>query len=193
MPIVHPPPIPQGGHRTPPAHSRVSQGSSPGIKAIACPGCSRPRSSRSSPRPAAAGSPCCPTHAPTLPPTVIERPALPMTGRHCGWHEGCGVRWGRGTSAPVPPGPSSGAWPRCTALLGELSGRQRRRRRAGPESWRSAVGVPISQGVIPRAVERGSEALRLDDEAMAVQARRAPLHHRDATGWSPHGGWRDGG
>ena len=32
------------------------------------------------------------------------------------------------------------------------------------------LGVPISQGAMQRAVERVSEALNPDDEAMAVQA-----------------------
>jgi len=34
-----------------------------------------------------------------------------------------------------------------------------------------------------RAVERVSEALNPDDEAMAVQARRAPVNDMDETGW----------
>jgi hypothetical protein len=34
-----------------------------------------------------------------------------------------------------------------------------------------------------RAVARVSEARKPDDEAMAVQARRAPVHDMDETGW----------
>jgi transposase len=36
-------------------------------------------------------------------------------------------------------------------------------------------------------VERISEALRPHDEAIAVQARRAPVNYIDETGWCQHG------
>jgi len=52
--------------------------------------------------------------------------------------------------------------------------------------------VPISQGAIQRAGDRVSEALNPHDEAIAVQARRAPVNSMDETGWYRHGvwGWR---
>ena len=96
-------------------------------------------------------------------------------------------RCGRITKAPVPPTASSGYGPRFTALLGELSGRQRSRRSAVQECCRSVLGVPIGQGAIQRAVDRVSEALNPYDEAIAVHARRAPVHDMDETGWYWHG------
>jgi len=92
-------------------------------------------------------------------------------------------RCGQVTKAPVPPAAAAGDGPRFTALLGELSGRQRRRRSAVQECCRSVLGVPLSQGAIQRAVDRVSEALTPDDEAIAVQARRAPVKYLDETGW----------
>ena len=84
---------------------------------------------------------------------------------------------------PLPPGYG----PRFTALLGELSGSQRSSRSAVQEFCRSVLGVPISQGAIQRAVDRVSEALKPYYEAIAVQARRAPVNYIDETGWYQHG------
>ena len=55
------------------------------------------------------------------------------------------------------------------------------------EFCRSVLGVPISQGAIQRAVDRVSEALKPHYEAIAVQARRAPVNYIDETGWYRHG------
>jgi transposase len=118
---------------------------------------------------------------------VIELPDIQRIVRHFVWHEARCSRCGRVTKAPVPPGASSGYGPRLTALLGELSGRQRSSRSAVQEFCRSILGVPISQGAIQRAVDRGSEALKPHDEAIAVQARRAPVNYLDETGWYRHG------
>jgi hypothetical protein len=49
--------------------------------------------------------------------------------------------------------------------------------------------VPIRQGAMQRAVDRVSEALNPHDEAIAVQARRAPVTDLAETGWSRHGVW----
>jgi transposase len=49
--------------------------------------------------------------------------------------------------------------------------------------------VPISQGASQRAVDRVSEALKPHAEAIAVQARRAPVNYLAATGWSRQGVW----
>jgi transposase len=118
---------------------------------------------------------------------VIELPDLQMSVKHCGLYEARCPRCGRVRKALLPPPVSSGSGPRFTALLGELSGSQRSSRSAVQACCRSVLGVPISQGAIQRAVERGSEALRPHDEAMAVQARRAPGNSIDETGWYRHG------
>jgi transposase len=136
---------------------------------------------------------CGPTACPDAPPDdthqVIEWPDLPMTVQPCVWYAARGSRCGRVTNAPVPPAASAGDGPRFTALLGELSGRQRSRRSAVQACCRSVLGVPSSQGAIQRAVDRVSEALKPHDEAIAVQARRAPVNDIDETGWDRHGVW----
>ena len=93
----------------------------------------------------------------------------------------------RSTKAPVPPAAASGYGPRFTALLGELSGSQRSSRSAVPGVLPVGLGIPISQGAIQRAVDRVSEALNPYYEAIAVQARRAPVNYIDETGWYRHG------
>jgi transposase len=114
---------------------------------------------------------------------VIELPDIQMTVRHFVLHEARCSRCGRVTKAPIPPAVSSGYGPRFTALLGELSGSQRSSRSAVQDFCQSVLGVSISQGAIQRAVARVSEALRPHYEAMAAQARRAPVNDIDETGW----------
>ena len=122
---------------------------------------------------------CGQTAFPDAPPSythqVIEWPAIQMTVPHVVWYAARGSRCGRVTKAPVAPAASDGEGPRFTALLGELSGSQRSRRSAVQECCRSVLGVPIRQGAMQRAVDRVSEALKPHDEAIAVQARRAPV------------------
>jgi transposase len=118
---------------------------------------------------------------------VIELPDIQMSVRHFVLYAACCSRCGKVTKAPVPPAASSGYGPRFTALLGELSGSQRSSRSAVQEFCRSVLGVPISQGAIQRAVDRVSEALKPYYEAIAVQARRAPVNYIDETGWYQHG------
>jgi transposase len=118
---------------------------------------------------------------------VIEWPDMPMTVPHVVWCAARCSRGGRVTKALVPPAASAGYGPRFTALLGARSGSQRSSRSAVQEFCRSVLGVPISQGASQRAVDRVSEALKPHDEAIAVQARRAPANYIDETGWSQHG------
>ena len=118
---------------------------------------------------------------------VIELPDIQMRVQHFVLYAARCSRCGRVTKAPVPPAASSGYGPRFTALLGELSGSQRSSRSAVQEFCRSVLGVPISQGAIQRAVDRVSEALKPHYEAIAVQARRAPVNYIDETGWYQHG------
>ena len=116
---------------------------------------------------------------------VIELPDIQMIVRHFVLIPAHCSRCGKVTKAPVPPVASSGYGPRFTALLGELSGSQRGSRSAVQEFCRSVLGVPISQGAIQRAVVRVSEALKPYYEAIAVQARRAPVAPIGTTGTTP--------
>jgi transposase len=118
---------------------------------------------------------------------VIELPEITMIVRHVVLYEACCPQCGRVTTAHVPPEACAGYGPRLTALIGELSGRQRGSRSAVPECCQSVLGVTISQGAMQRTVARVSEALTPHDEAIAEQARRARVHDIDETGWYQHG------
>lgn len=133
------------------------------------------------------GQSMCPEARPSDTHQVIELPDLPRRVQHVVWSAAHGSRCGRVTKAPVPPVASAGDGPRLTALRGALSGRQRSRRSAVQACWRSVLGVPIRQGAMQRAVDRVSEALQPHDEAMAVQARRAPVNDMDEPGGYQHG------
>jgi transposase len=118
---------------------------------------------------------------------VIELPESTMIVRHLVLHEACCPQCGRVTNAHVPPEACAGYGPRLTALIGELSGRQRSSRRAVPEFCQAVLGVAISQGAIQRAVDRVSDALAPPYEAIAEPARRARVNYSDETGWYQHG------
>jgi transposase len=129
------------------------------------------------------GQTMCPEACPSSTHQVIERPDIQMRVPHFVLYAARCSRCGRVTKAPVPPAASSGYGRRFTARLGALSGSQRSRRSAVQECCRSVLGVPIRQGAIPRAVDRVSEALKPHYEAIAVQARQAPVNYLDETGW----------
>ena len=120
---------------------------------------------------------------------VIERPELQMLVRHLVWYEAYGPHGGKVTKAQVPPAAAAGPGPRLTALSGELSGRQRGRRRAGQEFCQSVLGGHLSRGAVQGAVDRGSEAIAPVSEASAAKARQATVNDLDATRWYQHGVW----
>jgi transposase len=72
-------------------------------------------------------------------------------------------------------------------LLGEWSGSQRGSRSAVQEFCPSALGVPISQGAMQRAVDRVSEAITPHYEAIAGKARSTQVNDIDETAWYQHG------
>jgi transposase len=114
-------------------------------------------------------------------------PEIQMTVKHFVLHEARCSQCGRVTKAQVPPEALSGYGPRLTALIGELSGSQRDSRSAVQEFCTSVLGVPISRGAIQRTVDRVSEAIRPYYEAIAEQARSAPVNYIDETAWYQHG------
>jgi transposase len=91
------------------------------------------------------------------------------------------------TSAELPAEHRYGYGPRLMALIGELSGSQRDSRSMVQEFCRSVLGVPISRGAIQRAVDRVSDAITPHYEAIAEQARHAPVNYIDETAWYQHG------
>jgi transposase len=118
---------------------------------------------------------------------VIELPEIQMCVTHFVLHEACCPQCGRVTKAQVPPAAAAGHGPRLTALIGELSGSQRDSRSTVQEFCQSVLGVPISRGAIQRAVDRVSAAITPHYEAIAKQARRAPVNYIDETAWYRHG------
>jgi transposase len=118
---------------------------------------------------------------------VIERPEIQMIVRHFVWYEAYCPQCGNVTKAQVPPDASAGQGPRLTALIGELSGSQRASRSAVQEFCRSVLGVHLSRGAIQGAVDRVSAAIEPDYEALAAQARQAPVNDIDETAWYQHG------
>jgi transposase len=118
---------------------------------------------------------------------VIELPEMQMIVRHFVLHEASCPQCGKVTKAQLPPEVAAGQGPRLTALIGELSGSQRDSRSAVQEFCASVLGVHLSRGGIQRAVDRVSEALEPYYEAIAAQARAAPVNYIDETPWYQHG------
>jgi transposase len=118
---------------------------------------------------------------------VIELPEIQMAVTHVVLHETRCPRCGRPLKAVLPAAYRYGYGPRLTALIGELSGAQRSSRSAVQEFCASVLGVPISRGAVQRAVDRVSEAIRPHYEAIAEQARSAPVNYIDETAWYQHG------
>jgi transposase len=135
----------------------------------------------------ACGQTACLDTSPDETHQVIERPEIQMLGRHCVWYAAYGPPWGKVTKAQVPRGAAAGQGPRLTALLGELSGSQRGSRSAVQEFCQSVLGVHLSRGALPGAVDRVSEAIAPVYEAMAAKARRATVHSIEETSWYQHG------
>jgi transposase len=118
---------------------------------------------------------------------VIELPEIQIAVTHVVLHETKCPRCGRLLKAELPAEYRYGYGPRLTALIGELSGRQRASRTAVQEFCASVLGVPISRGAIQRTVDRVSEAIRPHYEAIATQARTVKVNYIDETAWYQHG------
>jgi transposase len=118
---------------------------------------------------------------------MIELPEIQMVVKHFILHKACCPQCGRCLKAALPAVHRYGYGPRFTALLGELSGRQRDSRSAVQEFCASVLGVPISRGAIQCAVDRVSEAIIPYYEAIAEKARGAPVNDLDETAWYHHG------
>src|SRR5262249_5319264 len=118
---------------------------------------------------------------------VIELPEIQMAVKHMVLHAAHCPRCGHLIKAELPAEHRYGYGPRLMALIGELSGSQRDSRSMVQEFCRSVLGVPISRGAIQRAVDRVSDAITPHYEAIAEQARRAPVNYIDETAWYQHG------
>jgi transposase len=135
--------------------------------------------------------PCAPQEVAATTPyytqQVIELPEIQMVVTHVVLHKTRCPRCGRLLKAELPAEYRYGYGPRLTALIGELSGPQRDSRSAVQEFCTSVLGVPISRGAIQRAVDRVSEAIQPQYEAIAEKARAAKVNYVDETAWYQHG------
>jgi transposase len=118
---------------------------------------------------------------------VIELPEIQRRVRHVVWYEAYCPQYGTVTKAQVPSEATAGQGPRLTALIGELSGRQRGRRSAVQECCQSVLGVHLSRGTIQRAVDRASAAIAPVHEAIAAEAQKATVNDMDETSGDRHG------
>jgi transposase len=118
---------------------------------------------------------------------VIDLPEIHMQVTHVVLHEARCSQCGRLLKAPLPEKYRYGYGPRFTALIGELSGSQRGSRSAVQEFCTSVLGVPISRGAIQRVVDRVSEAITPQYEAIAGKARSTQVNYIDETAWYQHG------
>jgi transposase len=141
------------------------------------------------PQACACGQTACLATSPYAIHQVIELPEIQMRVRHFVLYEAYCPQGGSITKAQVPPEASTGDGPRLTALIGELSGRQRTSRSAVQAFCASVLGVPIRRGAIHRAVDRVSEAIKPPYEAIAQPARQTTVNDLDETAWYQHGVW----
>jgi transposase len=111
---------------------------------------------------------------------VIELPEIQIGVTHVVLHKTRCPRRGRFLKAELPAEYRDGYGPRLTALIGELSGPQRDSRSAVQAFCTSVLGVPISRGAIQRAVDRVSEAIKPQYEAIAEKTRAAQVAEDDA-------------
>jgi transposase len=119
---------------------------------------------------------------------VIELPEIQMAVTHVVLHEPHCLRGGRFLNAELPAEYRYGYGPPFTALIGELPGSHRNSRSTVQEFCRSVLGVPMSRGAIQRAVDRVSEAIKPQYEAMAGKAQSTKVNDIDETTWYQHGG-----
>jgi transposase len=114
---------------------------------------------------------------------VIELPALQMDGTHLVLQEAWGPLWAQGTKAQGPPEHTAGSGPRLTALVGDIAGTHGTGRRTIQTLCASVLQVPLSLGAIQQMLDRVTYAMEPPYQAIACQARQAPVNYIDATPW----------
>ena len=114
---------------------------------------------------------------------VLEVPPIELEVQHFvlyqGWCTACGTEH----KAHVPPAHATGYGPRFSALMGELAGTYGNGRRMVQTFCASVFGVPLSLGAIQKVIDRVAHAIEPHYQAIASQARRAPVNYIDETPW----------
>jgi transposase len=114
---------------------------------------------------------------------VIELPPIALEVIHWVLHQGCCLGCGAWSKAQMPPEHTTGYGPRLSALIGELAGTYGNGRRMVQTFCASVLQVPLSLGAIQKVLDRVTQAIAPHYEAIAQQARRAPVNYIDETPW----------
>jgi transposase len=114
---------------------------------------------------------------------VLELPPIAMEVTHWVLHQGWCPDCGRWSTAQVPAEHATGYGPRLSALMGELAGAYGNGRRIVQTFCASVLQVPLSLGAIQKVLDRVTQAITPHYEAIAQQARRAPVNYIDETPW----------
>jgi len=114
---------------------------------------------------------------------VLELPAIQMEVTHWVLQEAWCPMCAQWTKAPVPPEHTAGYGPRLTALVGEIAGTHGTGRRTIQTFCASVLQVPLSLGAIQKMLDRVAHAIEPHYQAIASQARRAPVNYIDETSW----------
>ena len=114
---------------------------------------------------------------------VIEFPAIQMAVTHFVLQEAWCPLCAQWTKAHIPPEHTAGYGPRLTALVGEIAGTHGTGRRTIQDFCASVLHVPLSLGAIQKMLNRVAHAIEPHYQAIASQARRAPVNYIDETPW----------
>lgn len=118
---------------------------------------------------------------------VIELPPIEVSVRHWVLHRARCAACGCVVKAAPPPDQTTGYGPRLSALIGELAGIYGTSRRLVQAFCTSVLRVPISLGTIQKVLDRVSLAISPHYEAIASEARQAPVAYIDETPWYRQG------
>jgi len=114
---------------------------------------------------------------------VVELPEILMDITHYRLFSTTCRDCGSKVKGRIPPGSETGYGPRFSALVAQLSGVCGESRETVRDFAQSVLGVPISTGGVQRIVDRASQAMDPVYEAIAREARNAPINHVDETSW----------
>jgi len=132
-----------------------------------------------------AACPCGNSHFPETHPyythQVIELPEIIMDVTHYVLHRGRCPGCGKMNKAMVPPEHRAGFGPRLSAMIAEVVGTQGDSRTIAQNLCLSLLGVHISLGAIQKVIDRVTQAIEPHYEAIAQEARNAPVNNIDET------------
>ena len=114
---------------------------------------------------------------------VIELPEIRIDVTHFRLFKTTCRACGRTVKGHIPREHRTGYGPRLCALVSQLSGTCGESRETVRDFVQSVLGVPISTGGIQLILDRASAAIEPVYEAIAHEARNAPVNHVDETSW----------